>query len=184
MVRNEGDDSSRTHPQATNDNDLAITTDFFYRSVERFADWVKFQDAKAGGVAAFVTIVSADLMNHIKEVHQPNQGITLSAMLLALAFVAAAITAWRVAVVWWPIRKAEHKSFYFWRDVADMTYDEYQHTVEDAGTIGVDAAISRQAWQLAKIVAMKTRRVQFALGAATALAILWLVARASLAWSG
>jgi len=158
--------------------DPAVTRAFSYASVERFADWVKFQDAKAGGIAAIASLAASDLLNHVG---QAKRAQILPALVFWLALVAAVATAVAVVRVWWPRTETKGKaSIYFWGEVARKTADEYRDAVQAADVQMIDDAVSSQAWELAEIIAVKADRVKRATWAVSALVILWVVARALL----
>ncbi|HYM96913.1 MAG TPA: Pycsar system effector family protein [Candidatus Sulfotelmatobacter sp.] len=146
--------------------------------MERFADWVKFQDAKAGGIAAIATLAAADLLNHVGDARKAK---TFSALVFWLAVVAAVVTAVAVVRVWWPRTKTDAvASLYFWGRVASMSEVDYKNAVKAADVETIDDAVSSQAWELARITLVKTGRVRLATWAVAALVILWVAARALL----
>jgi Family of unknown function (DUF5706) len=158
--------------------DPAITRSFSYASVERFADWVKFQDAKAGGIAAIAGLAAVDLVNHVGDARKAS---ALPALAFWLAVAAAVGTAVAVVRVWWPgTRPNAQPSLYFWGRVATMSAVDYANAVQAADVETIDEAVSSQAWELARITAVKTGRVTLATWAVSALVILWVAARAML----
>jgi len=158
--------------------DPAVTRAFSYASVERFADWVKFQDAKAGGIAAIVGLAAGDLLNHVGNARAAS---IFPAFMFWLALVAAVATAVAVVRVWWPRTQTKGEAnLYFWGQVASLSEVTYKNAVKAADVEFIDNAVSSQAWELATIVAVKTGRVKLATGAVSALVILWVGARALL----
>ena len=153
--------------------DDATTRTFLSASVERFADWVKYEDAKAGGVAVVTTLAATDLMGHVQEAAKV--GIS-KAWIFWLAVVSVAATALAIVWVWWPRTATEGTpTIYFWGKVACMSEPDYRAAAQDHKNI--DEALSSQAWELATIMKEKSHRVKLAMASALILVVLWLAGR-------
>lgn len=153
-----------------------MTRTFLYASVERFADWVKYEDAKAGGVTAVATLAATDLMGHVGDAAKTNLS---RAWIFWLAVGSLAVTALAVVRVWWPRTTTEGPAtIYFWGKVAGMSESEYQAAARDQKQ--VDDAVASQAWELACIMKVKSHRVKLAMASVFVFVVLWLAARSAL----
>jgi len=162
--------------------------DFLYRSIERYSDWIKYEDAKAGAVLVVLAIGSTDLITHAKfleRAHHLGSVGWAATILFWVAVVLAAFTVLFVGLTVLPYLgpKRESSSLYFFGHVASKYKDaatEAQFET-DVGALGTDAALMKQlapeTRELAVIAARKVKLVQWAMLAVLGFIAAWAVAR-------
>jgi Family of unknown function (DUF5706) len=163
--------------------------DFLYRSIERYSDWIKYEDAKAGAVLVVLAIGSTDLLTHAKFLERAHHlsGIGLAATILFWVAVAlAAVTVFCVGATVLPYvgkSKRQAKSLYFFEYVASNYKDGATEARFEThvGALSTDAALMKQlapeARVLAVITAKKVKLVQWAMLAVLGFIAAWAVAR-------
>jgi hypothetical protein len=174
-----------------------LQVDFLYRAIERFADWVKYEDAKAGAVLVVLAIGTADLAGHghaLAHAHTKSFTGVLASIVFWFAIIPAAVTIGAVGLTVMPsvtkgvglfgakTRPAAAESLYFFDDVAkkykEKGADGFRDAVKALGNEqALIAQLAPQAWALAVVASTKVKLVQVATGAALVFIAAWAVAR-------
>jgi hypothetical protein len=159
--------------------------DFLYRAIERFADWIKFQDTKAGATLVILAVGTGDLITNASRLAHAHQ-FSNPGVLATFAFWAAALFASMtlifVALTLLPKVKAKTRpSLYFFGSVASFdSADEFAAQVRTLKSHDLISHLSAQAWELARIANRKALFVRIATFAVAAFLLAWAVGRLAL----
>jgi hypothetical protein len=164
--------------------DPKVKAEFYYKSVERFADWLKYQDTKAAGAAALLGLGLVNLLENSKSLttayqqSPPGLGWVVT-IAFWLAMPVALFALFAIIRVFGPHVIAHEDSLYFWGTVAKYSDPSiYRKAVQETDPEDLVGQVGGQAWQLAAITAQKTRWVKVAYRAALSFAFLWISDRA------
>jgi hypothetical protein len=160
--------------------------DFLFRSVERFADWLKFADAKAAAVIVIFGLGWADLLSRAGRLARAHSefggvygwGATGS---FWAACLLAVVTVVLLAQTLFPrLKSSEHSLFYFGTVATEYTADDYAKAVDALSEAELAKQLSSQAWQVARIAHLKLARLKTAFYATLMFLGAWALARAFL----
>jgi hypothetical protein len=164
--------------------DFKGKAEFYYKSVERFADWLKYQDTKAAGAAALLGLGMVNLLENSKSLtsayqQSPSELGWVVTIAFWLAIPVALFALFAIIRVFGPHVIAHEDSLYFWGNVAKYANpSSYKKAVQETNPPDLVGQVASQAWQLAAITAKKTRWVKVGFWAALAFAFLWISGRA------
>jgi len=158
--------------------------EFLYRSIERNADWVKYEDAKAGAVIVILAIGCADLIGHARflaDAHSSGTTGVLATIVFWVAVLFAAATVVFVGRTVLPTVKTKRPSLYFFGTVTEKYADYPGHYRRDVSALGSGKQLidqlAPQAWRLAQIASAKVQNVRYATLAVLGFIAAWAVAR-------
>jgi Family of unknown function (DUF5706) len=155
------------------------SADFFAASVDRFGQWLQFEDAKAGVVLVILGIALSDLLGkagaliHAHKSHSGWGGVASVSFWVAVLSAAAVLALVIFALT--PRIRARRPSVYFFGTVG--TYGdptEYESAVAALDDTALAHQMASQAWQLGAIAQLKARIVGWAF---------WFVAIFLVAWT-
>jgi hypothetical protein len=172
----------------TNDDTLpaSIQTEAIERTVDRFATWVQFGDAKAGGVLALLVLGTADLIGHAGRLVRAHElrscwgAVATAFFWIALALAVGVV--FEVSRALFPRVRAKTHSVYYFGSVAE--YDSgaaYASKTMGLSADEVTQHMAAQAWELARIASRKFQRVRMAYWLVLAFLGAWALARCALA---
>jgi hypothetical protein len=163
--------------------------DFYYRSVDRFADWIKHADAKAGAALVVLGLGLSDLVDHTRELADAHSdggaGWVATTAFWAACLIAASVV-FRVVRAFFPrlAARGERSVFYFGEiAVAFGSPAEYRAAVEAKTDDDVAAEVGAQAWELARIADEKFRQSQAALLWTLLFLAAWAIGRVALGYA-
>ncbi len=163
----------------------------YEKSVERFSQWVQFEDAKASAVLVLVGLGLVDLLGHagrLIDAHLLRSDFGLG----ATAFFATAIASAAVAVFFviyalmprytlTPLRrKPAEESVFFFGSVALWSRQGYQDRVASMSPDDLEREMASEAWQLARIADRKVKLAGWAYAFVILFLISWALARVTL----
>ncbi len=167
--------------------DVSPQLDFLYRSVDSFAQWTQFADAKAGGVALVLSVGGLNLFHkaddfiNARHLHHPAWGwLSLLAFIVAVAGILVSVAG--IGRALFPKIHASKPSDYFFGVVAARYTDgdSYGEAIMAKLERELIEDVAIQAWNLANIAHIKYRHLRYAyLGAFLFLAG-WGVSRITL----
>jgi hypothetical protein len=164
------------------------TSDFLFRSIERFADWVKFADAKAAALVVVFGLGLTDLLAHAARLEE-GHGIGgfdgwAATVLFWVACVLAAWTVLDLARTLFPSLKPAQVSLFYFGTVAELERDEYANRISSLTSSALQRDLSSQAWQLAVIAQTKLARLRTAFYVTLCFLGAWALARIFLSLAG
>lgn len=161
---------------------------FATEALERFSDWIRFADAKAGVVLVVLGLALSDLLKRA--------GAFVDAGLAASAWGEVATVAFWVAgglavattvlviMTLFPKAAPSEESLAYFGDVAKAgSAAAYRQTLHALSEGQLADHIAAQAWDLSRIAKVKFARIRYAYGFALGFLVAWAVARLALAWS-
>jgi Pycsar effector protein len=156
------------------------------RTVERFAGWVQFGDAKAAGVLVLLGIALADLLTHADPlVHghrlRSNWGDVATVAFIAALAVAALVVIEVSRALFPRVKATTHSAFFFGSASTYPTGSAYTESFLDLTAKDVADQLGEQAWELARIASRKFERTRHAYWLVLAFLSAWAVARSALA---
>jgi Pycsar effector protein len=156
------------------------------RIVDRFAEWVRFGDAKAGGVLVLLGLGLVDLIDHATRLTAAHDlrsrwgDVATGLFWLALSFSALSVIT--VSRALFPRVKASADSDLFFGSVAQYpTGSKYAESIASLSTQQIERQLAEQAWELARIADRKYRRTREAFYLVLAFLVAWALARTALA---
>src|SRR3954447_12414669 len=163
--------------------------DFYYRSVDRFADWIKHADAKAGAALVVLGLGLSDLLDHARELvdaHSEGGAGWLATLAFWGACLIAGSVVLRVVRAFFPRLSArgERSVFYFGEIAAAYgSPAEYRAAVEAKSEEDIADEVGAQAWELARIADEKFRQSQAALLWTLIFLVAWAIGRVGLVYA-
>jgi hypothetical protein len=156
------------------------------RTVERFAGWVQFGDAKAGGVLVLLGIGLADLLTHADPLVHAHRLRSTWGDVATAAFIASLALAVLVVIeisraLFPRVKATTHSAFFFGSASAYPTGSAYTAAFLGLTAEDVAAQLGEQAWELARIAGRKFERTRHAYWLVLGFLVAWAVARSALA---
>jgi hypothetical protein len=155
------------------------------RTVERFAGWVQFGDAKAGGVLVLLGIGLADLLTHADpllhahRLHSKWGDVATITFIAALAL--AVVVVIKVSRALFPrVKATTHSAFFFGSASNYPTGAAYTAAFLALTANEVAEQLGEQAWELARIANGKFAHTRHAYWLVVAFLSAWAVARSTL----
>lgn len=155
------------------------------RTVERFAGWVQFGDAKAAGVLVLLGIALADLLTHADPlVHahrlRSSWGDVATVMFIA-ALALAVLVVIEVSRALFPrVKATTHSAFFFGSVSTYPTGSAYTASFLDLTAQDIADQLGEQAWELARIASRKFERTRRAYWLVLAFLTAWAMARSAM----
>jgi hypothetical protein len=156
------------------------------RTVERFAGWVQFGDAKAAGVLLLLGIGLADLLTHADPLLHAHRlrsdwgDVATFTFLAALAL--AVLVVIEVSRALFPrVKATTHSAFFFGSASTYPTGSAYTASFLGLRAKDIAEQLGEQAWELARIATRKFERTRHAYWLALAFLTAWAVARSAMA---
>lgn len=151
------------------------------RTVDRFAEWIRYGDAKAAGVLVVPALGLADLLNHGRQLshahsYESNWGLVASACFW-LALILVVLVVGEVSRALFPKTRPTSESVLYFGTVAKLTNNEYRTTFNALTDAEMLTQLTNQAWELAGIAGTKFRRTKIAFWLALGFLAAWAVAR-------
>jgi Family of unknown function (DUF5706) len=156
------------------------------RTVERFAGWVQFGDAKAGGVLVLLGIGLADLLTHADPLlhahHRHSKWGDVATITFIAALALAVVVVIKVSRALFPRVKPTKDSAFFFGSVSKYPSGA-AYTAAFLALSGKDVAeqLGEQAWELARIASRKFAQTRHAYWLVLVFLGAWAVARSTLA---
>jgi predicted permease len=153
--------------------------------VDRFAEWVRFGDAKAGGVLVILGLGLADLLDHAARLTAAHDLHSkwgdLATVLFWTALILAGIAVVTVSRALFPRVKATTDSEFFFGTVANYgSGGAYRDAVARLTPEQIEGQLAEQAWELARIADRKYRHTREAYFIALLFLLAWAIARSTL----
>lgn len=154
---------------------------FLSDSLSRVSEWVRFADAKAGGVLAILALLLADALDKAGTLWRAYNLDHLlgdvSTIAFWLALGAAVCTVALVSRALFPRIKSTTSSKAFFGDVArHENYEEYSAAVAEANA---QEEIAKQVWEVSRIAAAKFTTLRYAYATAVTFLVLYVISRMS-----
>lgn len=175
-------------PEATipDDTPSRVHVEFAKAALDRFSDWVRFADTKAGAVMVVLGIALSDLLTRagsLTSVGQARSGwayATLIAFWIAIGAVVATVTC--VVKVLFPKVSPSEESLAFFGDVAKhKTASKYREALLSLPEEKLADHLMSQAFDLVSIAQEKFRWTRWAYVSVFAFLVAWALARLALA---
>jgi len=156
------------------------------RTVERFAGWVQFGDAKAAGVLVLLGVGLADLLTHADPLLHAHRLHSNWGDVATVAFIAALALAVLVVIevsraLFPRVKATAHSAFFFGSASGYPTGSAYTASFLDLTAKDVADQLGEQAWELARIASRKFEHTRHAYWLVLAFLTVWAVARSTLA---
>ena len=161
---------------------------FATEALDRFSDWVRFADAKAGAVMVVLGLGLADVVKRAAAFSRAGHAPSLWGEVATVAFwvscgLAVATTTAVVKTLFPRVSPGEESLAYF-GDVAKADSPAaYRHLLHTLSEDELADHIAAQAWDLSRIARDKFVRIRVAYAFAFGFLVAWVVARLALAWS-
>lgn len=162
--------------------------EFVAKSLDRFSDWIRFADAKAGAVLVVIGVALADLLERAGALTSAANFISRWGIVATIAFwagagLAVATTVSVIAALFPSVKPGEASMAYFGHAAKAETATAYRQTVRGLSESQLADLVAAQAWDLARIARAKFARIRLAYFFALGYLVTWAVARLALAWS-
>lgn len=161
--------------------------EFANLALDRFSDWVRFADAKAGAVMVVLGVALSDLLARAGSLADAWQAKSLLGWIATVAFwlacALAALTLSCVVSALFPRVTPREESLAYFGDVAKYEdAGKYRKALLDLPPDRLVDHIFTQAFDLARIARTKFERLRFAYRFVFIFLALWGIARLALAW--
>lgn len=161
---------------------------FATAALDRFSDWIRFADAKAGAVIVVLGLALSDLLKRAGAFADAGHAESAWGEVATVAFwVAGALavaTTVLVILTLFPKATPGEESLAYFGDVAKAgTAAAYRQTLHALTEHQLADHIAAQAWDLSRIAKAKFVRLRYAYALALGFLVAWAVARLAMAWS-
>ncbi|MGH8925553.1 MAG: Pycsar system effector family protein [Acidimicrobiia bacterium] len=162
--------------------------DFVATSLDRFSDWIRFADAKAGAVLVVIGVALADLLERAGALTSAATATSRWGAVATIAFwagggLAVATTVSVMAALFPSVKPGEASEAHFGHVAEAESPTAYRQTLRGLSESQLADHVAAQAWDLARIATAKFARIRLAYLFALGYLITWAVARLALAWS-
>lgn len=161
---------------------------FATEALDRFSDWIRFADAKAGAVVVVLGLALSDLVKRAGAFADAGHGASKWGEVATVAFWVAGglavATTLLVIMTLFPKATPGEESLAYFGDVAKAdSAAAYRETLHALSENQLADHIAAQAWDLSRIAKTKFVRIRYAYGFALGCLVVWALARVALAWS-
>lgn len=161
---------------------------FVTEALDRFSDWVRFADAKAGAVIVVLGLALSDLLKRAGAFAEAGHGASnwgeVATITFWIAGALAVATTVAVIATLFPKATPGEESLAYFGDVATAeSAAAYRQTLHALSANQLGDHIAAQAWDLSRIAKAKFVRIRYAYAFALGFLVAWAVARLALAWS-
>lgn len=156
-----------------------IESEFFGDTLSRVSEWVRFADAKAGGVLALIALLLADALDHagsLWRAYEIDHWLAdLSTLSFWLALAAATLTVILVSMALFPRVVPTTSSEAFFGDIS--RHKSYKDFLAAVSRSRAQDEMAKQVWEISRIATTKFSMLRKAYTSAVVFLVLYVISR-------